>query len=1011
VISFIPNLIPASHADFVEEESQRRRLGMVRMSRAPIAFSILIFTACQSESTSPDRAEEGSYFTAEEPVPDRFVVALADERADVAAVADELSAEYAGRAFHTYEAALRGFAVEMTEADARALATDPRVRYVAEDAMIRAIDSQTNPVWGIDRIDQSNLPLDQSYTFPTDASNVTAYVIDTGVRITHAEFGGRATHGFSSIADGNGADDCNGHGTHVAGTIAGATYGVAKGARVVAVRVLDCAGSGTLSGVIAGVDWVTQNAQLPAVANMSLGGGFYAPLNEAVETSVAQGITHVVAAGNENTDACTRSPASAPSAITAGATDIADARASFSNFGTCVDVFAPGVNVTSAWHTSDTATIAISGTSMASPHVAGVAALTLGLAPSLAPYQVAAVLRGEAGDDLVSNPGAGSPNRLLYMGGLATADLVPPAVELISPVIGAPARGPVTIEAAASDQRGITRVDLWVDNLFLGSRDTAPYAITWDSRTRFDGPVQIAAVAEDGSGLLSLATVDTVVDNFGPEADASFDAVLAAPSCSEHTAACDSHDLLRGRAQLGPEQNAPNTILSSCADGASGVYGSDESIERIRVRALDGLLLRPGREAIVEVVVQPYSAFGSDYLHVYAAPDARSPVWTHVATLQPASGGLQTLSTSYTLAAGELQAIRAVFAYQGQTPAPCIPGIFNDHDDLIFGVHDARTPAPGELVVTEIHYNPSGAEPYGEWIELLNVANAPLSIEGLEIASSGEQRTIATSTAVEPGARIVLCRDPSRGPAGCIGYGTLWLRNTSEDVSIHHSGLEIDRVTYGSRAPWPASLDGHAIELSELHLGAVANDEARHWCRAASMFGADRGTPGAPNDCRFARAPTAGDLVISEIHANPSGSEPYAEWIEIANVTADPITVDGVAVQSGTSESALPAGAFLMPGARAVLCRAVTDGPAGCIAYGSVRLNNTGADDVALLLGGTAIDRVAWDGAWVFADGVSLELSEGRLDAVENDAAASWCAAETPWGSERATPGAPNACP
>jgi subtilisin family serine protease len=296
-------------------------------------------------------------------------------------IASELSNTHRGRLKEVYQNALNGFAVEMSEADAEALSEDYRVAYVEEDAIVSLDATQTNPPWGIDRIDQRSRPLNATYIFNFTASNVRAYVIDTGIRTTHTQFGGRAAVSFDAFG-GNG-QDCNGHGTHVAGTVGGSTYGVAKGVQLRAVRVLNCSGSGTNSGVIAGVDWVRLNHQAPAVANMSLGGGASSALDTAVNNLSNAGVPIAVAAGNNNgANACNSSPARAANAITVGSTTTTDARSSFSNIGTCLDLFAPGSGILSAWSTSNTATATISGTSMASPHVAGVAALYKGLNPT-----------------------------------------------------------------------------------------------------------------------------------------------------------------------------------------------------------------------------------------------------------------------------------------------------------------------------------------------------------------------------------------------------------------------------------------------------------------------------------------------------------------------------------------------------------------------------------------------------------------------------------------------------
>jgi len=315
--------------------------------------------------------------------PGRYIVVLDESVGQPGSVAAEHTSRFGGSVTHVYRHALKGYAATLSAAAVEALSRDRRVAYVEPDGPVEAFATQSNATWGLDRIDQRSLPLSGTFTYTNTGSGVKAYIIDTGIRFGHTDFGGRATSGYDSI-DGGTADDCNGHGTHVAGTVGGSNWGVAKGVSLVAVRVLDCGGSGTTSGVIAGVDWVTANhaAGEPAVANMSLGGGASSSLDTAVNNSIADGISYAVAAGNGNMvgiaqDACKYSPARVAAAITIGATDKTDKKASWSNYGNCVDWFAPGVGITSAWHTSDTSTNTISGTSMATPHVAGVAALYL----------------------------------------------------------------------------------------------------------------------------------------------------------------------------------------------------------------------------------------------------------------------------------------------------------------------------------------------------------------------------------------------------------------------------------------------------------------------------------------------------------------------------------------------------------------------------------------------------------------------------------------------------------
>lgn len=315
---------------------------------------------------------------------------------------------------YVYGTALNGFAAKLSPEALAALKADPQVAYIEQDQYIKADATQSGATWGIDRIDQRNLPLSGTYTYTNTGAGVTAYIIDTGINTTHNEFGGRAAVAFDAVGDGRNGVDCNGHGTHVAGTVGGTTYGVAKGVTLRAVRVLDCAGSGTNSGVIAGVNWVTANHASPAVANMSLGGGASTALDNAVASSIAAGVTYAIAAGNSNQNACNFSPARTGTAITVGATTSTDARASYSNYGSCLDIFAPGSSITSAWIGSNTATNTISGTSMATPHVAGVSALYLQSNPGASPSTVRNALVANATTGKVTSPGRNSPNVLLF---------------------------------------------------------------------------------------------------------------------------------------------------------------------------------------------------------------------------------------------------------------------------------------------------------------------------------------------------------------------------------------------------------------------------------------------------------------------------------------------------------------------------------------------------------------------------------------------------------------------
>ncbi|MFI9647172.1 S8 family peptidase [Streptomyces sp. NPDC052040] len=401
----------------------------VRRRLAGIGTAALLVGLVSAAPGHAAPAPQGTvrYAGAADTVPGSYIVVLKDgQRAD-SEDGRALARKYGCIIGHTYVKALNGYAIHTTASAARRLAADPAVASVVQSRVFHMTATQTNPPsWGLDRIDQRNLPLDGRYTYPDSAGQgVTAYIVDTGVRITHSDFGGRASYGYDAVDDDNVAQDGNGHGTHVAGTVAGGAYGVAKKAKIVAVRVLDNSGYGTTDQVVAGVDWVAQHHSGPSVVNMSLGGPADSALDAAVRNTIAGGVTFAVAAGNSNDDASGYSPARVGEAITVGATAPGDARASYSNYGPSVDLFAPGSSIQSTWNTSDTATATLSGTSMATPHVTGAAALYLADHPTATPAQVASALTGAATPGVVSSPGTGSPNRLLDVGG-GTSVPVPP---------------------------------------------------------------------------------------------------------------------------------------------------------------------------------------------------------------------------------------------------------------------------------------------------------------------------------------------------------------------------------------------------------------------------------------------------------------------------------------------------------------------------------------------------------------------------------------------------------
>lgn len=790
-------------------------------------------------STAVDRSAK--LLRAAEPIADQYLVALAPGSTE--ADASALAARHGGTLLRWYGPPQTAFAVRLPQRNAPALADEPIVRYAEEDSYVHA----ASVGWNLDRVDQRAPPLDGLYTAPATGQGTHVYVVDTGVLLSHPELAGRATAPFSAVDDAYAQTDCNGHGTHVAGLVAGATVGVAPGATVHSVRALDCSGVGGVSGLVAALEWVQAHHESPAVVVVGVTAGLSTALSEAVANTVAAGVTVVAPAGNSGVDACGTLPAAAPGVIAVGATDAQDAVSAFSNQGRCVSLFAPGQDVTSAWNDGSYRTA--SGTSQAAAEVAGAAALFLQLHPGAAPATVGDALLGNATLGIPSGRTAGSPDRLLYVGFVAPPDpaAATPTVQLASPPPDATLVGGVTLSATTTGP--VTSVAFFVDGAYVGADGNGAdgWTVRWDSSTVGNGAHAILARAYDAAGDVAEATVEAAVANPG---NAAYDAAIGAPACLAAGPRCASGDLELGRGPVGPEPSFPNTLYGTCADGPGGTFHVDESIDALEIHAADGsATLAEGTGVEVDVKVWAYPDYAPDVVDLWFAADAGNPpLWNYLGSANVPGAGAQTVRFAYRLPAfpatpsSALQAIRATLRYGGEL-AECTTGPYDDHDDLAFLVASGNPDTtPPTVALTS---PPASAVLSGDVVLAAAASDDRQVVTRVEFLADGA----LVATATTPDATGVFRASWNADSAAlgahalsAVAYDASGNSATSDAVAVTVSDLEPPTV----RISLP---DPDAVVGGVVHVEALASDNRSV---AKVELGANGNVLGAPTTPPYA---------------------------------------------------------------------------------------------------------------------------------------------------------------